>query len=156
MLFRSPVGGAILGGVFGITSFIQCFGMSVFGATLLSINPWATLIVTIIPRVLMGWLTGLLFAGLRKANINKNITIALANLAGPLINTILFMSGIIIFFYQTDYIQGFVDYFGTKSILSFVIAFVGINGLVETVACFIVGTAITKAIDVYQEKVQEI
>ena len=30
-----PVAGAILGGVFGITSFIQCFGMSQFGALLL-------------------------------------------------------------------------------------------------------------------------
>ena len=31
--------GAILGAVFGITSFIQCFGMSSFGIILLSINP---------------------------------------------------------------------------------------------------------------------
>ena len=29
-----PAAGAILGGVFGITSFIQCFGMSPFGAYL--------------------------------------------------------------------------------------------------------------------------
>ena len=33
-----PTAGAILGGVFGITSFIQCFGMSQFGALLLGIN----------------------------------------------------------------------------------------------------------------------
>ncbi|HHU72820.1 MAG TPA: ECF transporter S component [Clostridiales bacterium] len=155
-ILLGPVGGAILGGVFGITSFIQCFGMSAFGATLLSINPWATLIGTIIPRILMGWLTGLLFAGLRKTNMNKNVAIALANLGGPIFNTIFFMSGLVLFFYKTDYIQGFVDYLGTNSVLSFVIAFVGINGLVEAVACFIIGTAITKALDVYQEKSKKI
>lgn len=37
-----PTAGAILGGVFGLTSFIQCFGMSAFGAMLLSINPAGT------------------------------------------------------------------------------------------------------------------
>lgn len=153
-IILGPVGGAILGGVFGITSFIQCFGMSAFGATLLSINPLGTFIVTIIPRILMGWLTGLLFVGLRRTNMNKNVAIALANLAGPLFNTIFFMSGLILFFYKTDYIQGFADYFGTNSILSFVIAFVGINGLVEAAACFIIGTAISKALDAYQEKVK--
>ena len=31
--------GAFLGLVFGITSFIQCFGLDAFGTTLLSINP---------------------------------------------------------------------------------------------------------------------
>lgn len=151
-IILGPVGGAILGGVFGITSFIQCFGMSPFGATLLSINPLGTFVITIIPRILMGWLTGLLFVGLRKTNMNKNVAIALANLAGPLLNTIFFMSGLIIFFYQTDYIQSFVENFGTNNILSFVIAFVGINGLVEAAACFVIGTAITKALDVYQGK----
>ena len=56
-----PAAGAALGAVFGITSFIQCFGMSPFGAALLGINPIYTLIVCVLPRTLMGWLTGLLY-----------------------------------------------------------------------------------------------
>ena len=35
-----PTAGAILGGVFGITSFIQCFGMSTFGVALFSHFYW--------------------------------------------------------------------------------------------------------------------
>lgn len=54
-----PTAGAILGGVFGITSFIQCFGMSQFGALLLGINPFLTFLVCVPTRILMGWLTGL-------------------------------------------------------------------------------------------------
>lgn len=42
-----PTAGAILGGVFGITSFIQCFGMSQFGALLLGINPFLTFLVCV-------------------------------------------------------------------------------------------------------------
>ena len=61
-----PAAGAALGAVFGITSFIQCFGMSPFGAALLGINPIYTLIVCVLPRTLMGWLTGLLYQGFIK------------------------------------------------------------------------------------------
>lgn len=46
-----PTAGAILGGVFGITSFIQCFGMSQFGALLLGINPFLTF------RTYLSWIT---------------------------------------------------------------------------------------------------
>lgn len=42
-----PAAGAILGGVFGITSFIQCFGMSPFGAALLGINGFLTFLVCV-------------------------------------------------------------------------------------------------------------
>lgn len=31
-IILGPAAGAVLGGVFGLTSFIQCFGMSAFGA----------------------------------------------------------------------------------------------------------------------------
>ena len=37
-ILMGPAAGAILGGVFGFTSFIQCFGLSAFGAALLEIN----------------------------------------------------------------------------------------------------------------------
>ena len=43
-ILLGPVCGAILGGLFGLTSFIQCFGASPFGALLLSLNPITTFI----------------------------------------------------------------------------------------------------------------
>ena len=39
-ILLGPLSGAILGGVFGLTSFAQCFGMDVFGTTLMGINPF--------------------------------------------------------------------------------------------------------------------
>lgn len=147
-----PVSGAILGGVFGITSFIQCFGLSPFGAMLLSINPIGTFIVCMIPRILMGWLTGLSFKALKKVDRSKSFSYAVASLVGPLLNTVLFMTTLILFFYQTDYIQGIAQAMNTTNVLAFVIAFVGINGLIEAGVNFVIGTAVSKTLDVVTEK----
>ncbi len=140
-----PTGGAILGAVFGITSFIQCFGMSPFGAALLGINPIGTFIVCLVPRVLMGWLTGLIFKSGKK--ISKDLFFGVASLAGPLLNTVFFMTTLILFFYNTDFIQGIVASTKATNVFAFVIAFVGINGLIEAIVCFVVGTVVAKAID---------
>ena len=55
-----PGAGALLGGLFGLTSFYQCFGMSPVGAMLLSIHPFYTFLVCVRTRLLMGRLTGFL------------------------------------------------------------------------------------------------
>jgi uncharacterized membrane protein len=147
-----PVNGAILGGVFGITSFLQCFGMSPFGTTLFGINPLGTFILCLVPRILMGWLTGVIFLGIKKIDKTKNISYAVASLTGPLLNTLFFMPLLVLFFYQTDYIQGFAEALGTNNVFSFIIGFVGINGLIEAAVCFVLGTAISKTIDVYSKR----
>ena len=141
-----PMAGLILGTIFGITSFIQCFGMSAFGVMLLSINPVFTFIVCVPTRMLMGWLTGLIFQGLRKGSATKKIACPVSCLASPLLNTLFFMGAICILFYQTDYIQSLVTSFGASNALAFDIAFVGFNGLVEALASFIAGTAIAQAL----------
>ncbi len=43
-IMLGPAVGAFLGAVFGISSFLQCFGISQFGTMLLSINPIFTFI----------------------------------------------------------------------------------------------------------------
>jgi uncharacterized membrane protein len=137
--------GALLGGVFGITSFIQCFGMSTFGTFLFSINPVFTAILCILPRVLMGLFTGLIF----KAFTNKKvISFFIPSLSASLLNTVLFMAGLILMFWSNEtFIQQMTDSgLSTNSIGAFFIAFVGINGLVEAIACSVIGTAVSKAI----------
>ncbi|MBH1940453.1 ECF transporter S component [Mobilitalea sibirica] len=151
-IVMGPVSGAILGGVFGITSFIQCFGLSPFGVALLAINPVGTFIVTIIPRILMGWITGLIFVALRKNEKTKSISYAVASIASPLLNTIFFMGALVLFFYNTEYIQGIAEGLGTNNVFAFIIALVGGNILVEAVACLILGTATSKAIDIFYRK----
>ena len=141
-----PLAGAVLGAVFGITSFIQCFGMSPFGAVLLGINPVYTFLVCVVSRVLMGWLTGLIYQGLKKIKPISGVSVVIANLIGPLLNTFFFMSSLVLFFYRTEFIQGLAETLGAANPLAFVAAFVGVNGVVEAAACFVVGSAVSKAL----------
>jgi uncharacterized membrane protein len=147
-----PTAGAILGGIFGLTSFIQCFGASPFGAVLLGINPVGTFIVCVAARVLMGWLTGLIFLALKKGQHTRVISHASASLIGPLLNTFFFMTLLLLFFYRTDFIQGIAEQLGTTNILAFVFAFIGINGLVEAIACFVLGAAVSKSLDLFARR----
>ena len=141
-----PAAGAVLGLVFGITSFIQCFGMSPFGAALLGIHPLFTCVVCIVPRFLMGWLTGCIYQGLKKARTLKKAAVVIANLIGPVLNTVFFMGTLVFLFYRTEYIQGIAESLGASNALVFVGAFVGVNGVIEAAVCFVVGSAISKAL----------
>lgn len=143
-----PAAGAILGAAFGIMSFSRwVMGMSGFGAMLFQINPAATVVVCVVARTLMGWLTGILYQALVKVPpLKKNAALVLANLCAPLLNTLLFMSTLVFFFYRTEYVQGIVEKMGVSNPFTFVIAFVGVNGLVEAIVCFVIGSAVSKAL----------
>lgn len=144
-----PSAGAILGAVFGMVSFWECFGKSAFGATLLSINPILTFLVCVPTRILMGWLCGLIFKGLEgtfkqsKANIVPYIA---ASLGGALLNTLFFMSTLCLCFYSTEYIRGFATMLGSNNVFMFIILFVGLQGLVEAILCATIGTAVSKGV----------
>lgn len=135
--------GAFFGGVFGITSFIQCFGMSAFGAALLAINPFFTFVLCVVPRILAGFLCGLIFELLNKIRRDGVVSMAISSLSCAVFNTVLFTTSVILMFGRTEYIQTMR---GGKGILEFMAAFVGINGLVEALVCFTVGTAVCKAV----------
>ena len=61
-------------------------------------------------------------------------------------NTLFFMTTLCLCFYNTDFIQGFVQAMGSANAFLFVIAFVGVNGLVEAIVCFFTGAVIAKAV----------
>lgn len=147
-----PLVGTILGGVFGLTSFIECFGKSAFGATLLSINPFFTFIVCMIPRVLMGFLVGLIFKGLSRFDRHNWWSMAVSSFAGAFLNTLLFMSSLVIFFGNSEFIKSLslklpwsdgVISIG-ENIFLFILAFVGVNAIFELIATTVVGTVICK------------
>ena len=141
-----PAGGAVCGLAFGLTSFYQCFGMSAFSTMLLTINPVGTFITTVVPRVLEGWLSGLIFEALYRSVKTRKISYYVVSLACPLLNTLLFMSSLVIFFYHTDYIQGLASSLGAGNAVTFVAAFVGLQGVIEAVICFLAGSVITRTL----------
>lgn len=145
-IVMGPTAGGILGGVFGLISFWECFGKSAFGAMLLSINPLGTFMTCVPTRILMGVCCGLIFRALIRIDKTKLLSFGAASLMGALLNTVFFMFSLIAFFYRTDYIQGFVQMLGAANPFVFVLGFVGVQGLLEAIICFVAGAAISKAL----------
>lgn len=148
-ILYGPSGGAVLGAVFGAVSFLQCLGYSHFGAALLAINPVFTFIVCVPTRILAGLLAGLIYKALKTGCKSDIPALLTASLAPPLLNTVFFMSSLVLFFYRTDYIQGFVSAMGAANPIMFILLFVGINGLVEIICGFAVAFPAAKAISKY-------
>ena len=143
-----PAVGAILGGVFGLTSFIQCFGYSPFGALLLGESAFKTFLVCVPTRVLTGFLTGLIYKLFKN---HPKISVLISSVAAPLMNTAFFMTTLVLCFYNSKFIQGYVETLNAPNPFVFIILFVGINGLVEIVAGIIIAypstLALKKALD---------
>lgn len=148
-ILYGPSGGAILGGVFGIVSFLQCLGYSPFGAALLGINPLLTLIVCLPTRILAGFLAGVIYKALRKSVKSDIPALLLASLVAPLFNTLLFMTALVLCFYNTELVQSFAAQLGATNPFTFVVLFVGINGLVEIICGFVVAFPCAKALSKY-------
>lgn len=139
--------GLILGAIFGLISYIQCFGYSSFGATLFSINPFFTFLVCVPTRIVAGGISGFVADILR--NKNSKISALAASVLMPLLNTILFTSTLVILFYKTEYIQSFVTALNALNPLHFMVLFVGINGLVELLVGIIISYPTALAINKY-------
>ncbi len=135
-------GGALLGLAFGITSFIQCFGMSAFGTALFGINPALTAILCIVPRILVGVSSALVYKALKGKKLQTNIASLLSFLTAAVVNTVLFVGLFILLFGNTDFYAGLETQFATTGVIALFAAFVGVNGIVEAVASALVGGAL--------------
>ncbi len=152
-ILLGPLYGLFFGSLFGLASFIQCFGMSAFGATLLAINPVFTFILCMLPRALMGYITGLAFKLIDKVDKKHISSYAVASFLGPALNTIFFVGLLPVLFGNSDYIQNeLMPLFGTTSMMAFLVAFVGVNGLVEAIAGTTINFALSKGIRKISEK----
>ncbi len=142
-----PACGAVLGGVFGVTSFLQCFGMDPFGTALFGVNPFLTFIMCMVPRILMGLFVGLIFRALSKIDKTKIVSFAIASLSGAVINTVLFVGALVLFF--GNYLISLKIGPNIPAILGVLIT---INAVIEAAVCLVAGTAITKALSVALKK----
>lgn len=133
--------GTVLGAVFGISSFIQCFTGSAFGAAILQISPVKAFITCVIPRILVGLFTGLIF----KAIKNEKIGVPVASVSCALLNTVLFMSFFMVLYYSSGF-AGYGAMLGTTEVFPFLAGFVGLNGALEAPLCLIVSSAVSAAL----------
>lgn len=131
--------GAVLGGVFGLTSLLKntvqpnltSFVFSpfvpVFGEE--SGSLWAV-VISLLPRIMIGVVAAGVFALFAKFKINKTVSSSAAGFCGSLANTVLVMGGIYLFFGES--------YSAAKDI--------AYNTLLATVSATITGAGITEAV----------
>lgn len=141
-----PAAGAILGAVFGLVSFKDALSGVGMTGMFFQISPLNTFVLCVVMRVLMGWCVGLLFRVLRRVDHKKSWSYFVGALSAPLLNTIFFMGYIVLVFYKTDYIQERVASLGVANPLSFVVALVGVQGLIEIIVGCAVGGVLTRAV----------
>jgi predicted membrane protein len=150
-MLLGPAYGAFFGFVFGATSFLQCFGLSLFGATMLSVNPFFTFICTIVPRVLMGWLSGLIFQALSRVDKTKIVSFIVTSISGALLNTIFFTTCFLLFFRNAN-LEGMSLDLSAFSIIDIILMLVTFNAILEIIICGVIGTALSKVLAIYLPK----
>lgn len=143
-----PVGGAVAGAIFGLTSFLQCIGVggsSAMGVVLFGINPVFAFIQRFIPRLLDGICLGYIFKGMRKIS-NTYVACAVTGFFSAFLNTLFFMTALVVMFGNTEVIQNLM---GGRNVIIGCCMMVGVNAISEMVSSTIitaaVGTALSKA-----------
>lgn len=143
-----PIGGLCCGAAFGINSFVRAvMGLGGMTTILFGINPVGMFITAVVMRCLVGLLVGYIFKALKEKAHWGKISYYIGALCAPLLNTLLFMTSLCLFFYNTDYIQKLASGKGAANPIMFVIILVGIQGVVEAIAGLIIGGSISLVLD---------
>lgn len=141
-----PTGGAIVGGVFGMTSFLQCLGIggtSAMGVILLEINPFFAFVQRFVPRLLTGWLSGYCYRVAKKTPLGASAGF-LTGFFCAFFNTLLFMTALVVLFGHTQYVRGLI---AGRNVVVFICTFVGINALVEMLVSTVITGAVCTALE---------
>lgn len=145
--------GAYLGFVFGLTSLMTCLlAMDPMGVWLWAISPLRCVFTCIVPRVMAGYLCGKIFEVLSKLCKSKTKIIAhiVANASAALLNTIFFLSALWLFYGRHEAVTYYTD--GSSNLFVVIVVFGGVQALIEIASNIIIGTAITKTLEVVKRK----
>lgn len=147
-IVMGPGVGAFLGLVFGLTSFGNALsGGSVMGVALMSVSPVGYFVQSVVGRVLMGLCTGLIFRAVRKVDRRGFASYVVGAVSAPLLNTVFYMGLMCLIFYNCDYVQNMIATTGATNPILFVLAVVGVQGVIEVLVCGVIGSVISKAVD---------
>ena len=95
-----PVGGCIIGAVFGMFSFLQAIGIGVpsgLGMLTFSISPFLTFVQRVVSRALTGYLLGLIFKGVKKVS-SSVVGFFVTGFCAAILNFVFFMGLLVLCF----------------------------------------------------------
>ncbi len=139
--------GAYLGAVFGVVVLLMCiFGGDIGGAMVWNANPLMCAILVILKGSLAGFEAGVHYRALEKSN--RIVATVVAALVSPIVNTGIFVLGMMIFFKDT-----LNAWAGGSDILYYIIfGLTGVNFLVEVATNIILSPVVLKIMDAVKKK----
>lgn len=151
-----PLAGGVLGGVMGCISFYTAIktGFSTLflagytGGIVVALS----FVNTIIPRILMGVCVGWIFRAIHRLDRTKTISYYIGGVAAPLLNTLLYMSVLVLIFLNAPTLQELLSEelmaVFKDNILLFVALYVGPQALIEAVLGCVISGSVCKALAV--------
>ena len=149
-----PVEGAILGLVFGVmTVVLTVTAPGTMTFILFEDSPVLYCLVAIVKAIAAGLCSGLIYKGLDKPFKGKYIYLrtVLASATAPIINTGIFLIGMVCFFSNTICEK----WAGGQNVFVFLVALIWINFLVELGINIILSPAIVRIVDVVGKKIKK-
>lgn len=157
-------GGAILGFFFGLIVLINCIiSLDPGGNVLWVANPFLTAVICFVKGIAAGVVPGLLYSFIMKKNTEaspkkKYLSALTAALAAPIVNTGLFVTGMLLFFTDTLYVwkqgweltNGYAP--GTNIAVYIILGIAGLNFVIEFLVNIILTPAIVRIVDVVKKK----
>lgn len=144
-----PAAGALLGGIFGVVvTILVITGRAGALSTMMWVaNPFVTAFVCVLKGVAAGWIAGLVAAAFKK---RRMVGIVLAAMAAPIVNTGIFVLGMLTVFrgVMMEFAAS-IGMGGTSAVYFALVILVGVNFIVEFAANLILAptiAAIVKAV----------
>lgn len=150
-MLLGPVDGAVLGFVFGMTSFLNAVeGKSQMGQMLFNLSPVGYFVQAVVARTLVGLLCALVYRGMKKLLPQKDrVCCAAGGLSAGVLNTVFYMGFMMLLYYNSDYIQSLAAGKGATNPFMLVVLMVGVQGTVEWILCCVVSAAVTVPVQKY-------
>ena len=159
-MMLGPLAGGVLGCAMGCISFYTAIKTG-FSTLVLAGYSGGTMILlsfinTIVTRTLMGFCVGWLFKAIHKIDKTKTISYYIGGIAAPLLNTLFYMTVLVIIFLNAPTIEAVL---GAEllaklqdNVLLFVAAYVGVQALIEAAVGCIISGSICKVLRVVLKK----
>ena len=148
-------GGAILGFAFGAIVLINCItALDPGGNILWNINPFFTLTICFVKGIAAGLVPAILYESIRGkgecSGKRKYVGALVASLSAPVVNTGLFICGMLLFFKDTLYAWA-----GNTDIMYYILFMLaGLNFLVEFLINVILTPAIVRIVEVVGKQIK--
>ncbi len=149
-------GGIVLGLTFGIIVMINCItALDPGGNILWTANPFFTALICLVKGTAAGFVPAMLYKlAIGKSEApsasRKYASALLAALSAPIVNTGLFVCGMLLFF--TDILKTWA---GDSNVITYILlGLAGINFLVEFLINIVLTPAITRIVDVVKNKIK--